>query len=145
MIKNDAIARHSDEPDGLPALFGRMADDLTDLFDAKLALLKIELHEEIRAYIRASAMMITGAVAALVGFALLNTAAAFLISSLFQNTSLSQPARYGLGFAITSVIYLIGAGALILVGKNKLAAQAVIPQRTVAEFKKDKERIEKEI
>lgn len=144
-MKNDAIQTKTEEPEGLPALFGKMADDLTQLFDAKLTLLKIEIREDVEAYIRGTAMILIGAVAALVGFALFNVAIAFLVSTLFQNTGFSQPVRYGLGFAITALVYLAVGGILVIVNKNRMAAQELGPERTIAELKKDRERIEEEI
>jgi uncharacterized membrane protein YqjE len=134
-----------EDPEGLPALFGKMAEDLTELFDAKLALLKIEVREDVEAYVRGTAMIAVGAVVALVGFALLNVAVAFLVSTLFQNTGLSQPVRYAFGFAITAVVYLIGGGILIMINKNRMAAQKFGPERTITELKRDKEAIEEEI
>jgi uncharacterized membrane protein YqjE len=142
-MKNDAIERTSDDPAGLPALFGKMADDLTELFDAKLALLKIEVGEDVAAYIRGSVMIVVGGVTALVGFALLNVAIAFLVSTLFQNSGLSQPVRYSLGFAITALLYLVLGAVLIIINKNKLAAQGILPTRTINELKKDKAQIER--
>jgi uncharacterized membrane protein YqjE len=133
------------EQQDLPTLVTRMADDLSELFDAKLSLLKIELREELSTYVRGVAMIVMGAVVALVGFALLNVAIAFLISALFENTQLSQPARYALGFAITAIIYLAGGAALIIISKNKIAEQVLVPPRTVAELKRDKDRLEEEI
>jgi len=142
-MKNDAIERTSDDPAGLPTLFGKMADDLTELFDAKLALLKIEVGEDVAAYIRGSVMIVVGGVTALVGFALLNVAIAFLVSTLFQNSGLSQPVRYSLGFAITALLYLVLGAVLIIINKNKLAAQGILPTRTINELKKDKAQIER--
>ena len=141
-MKNDAIKTTSEEPEGLPSLFGKMADDLTQLFDAKLALLKIEISEDVAAYIRGSVMIVVGGVIGLVGFALLNVAIAFLMSTLFQNTGLSQPVRYSLGFAITALIYLVLGAVLIMINKNKLAAQGIMPTRSINELKKDKAQIE---
>nr|MBA3770170.1 phage holin family protein [Blastocatellia bacterium] len=93
------------------------------------------------AYVRSSVMIIIGGVTALVGFALVNVAIAFLISRLFQNTSLSQPVRYGLGFAITGLIYLVVGTVLIIIHKNKLAAQDMMPARSINELKKDRAKI----
>jgi uncharacterized membrane protein YqjE len=140
-----ALTVTNETPEGLPSLFADLADDLTDLFDAKLSLLKIELREDFEAYIRSLTMLVIGAVVALVGFALLNVAFAFLVSMLFAGMGLSETARYGLGFAITSIIYLALGGALIMINKNKIAAQNIVPTRTINELKKDKERIEEEI
>jgi uncharacterized membrane protein YqjE len=144
-MKNEAVQVKKEEPEPLPDLFTKMADDLARLFDAKLTLLKIELREEMQTHIRGVVMIVAGVVVALVGLALLNVAIAFLVSTLFESSSLSQPARYALGFAITAFVYLALGAVTIIVSKNKMAAQGLVPPRTVAELKLDKERIEKEI
>ncbi len=144
-MTNKPLLVKNDEPGSLPDLFSRLAGDLTELFDAKLALLKIELREELETYVGGTAMIAAGGVLALVGFALLNVAVAFLISTLVQNTSLSQPARYAVGFAITALLYLVAGGVLIVVSKNRITAQALVPKRTVAELRKDKEMVEEKI
>jgi uncharacterized membrane protein YqjE len=144
-MKQDTAKTTDHESESLPALFARLADETTRLVDAKLALLKIELKEEAAAYIRGTVMILVGSVVALVGFALLNVAIAFLISTLFNGTSLSQPARYAVGFLITATVYLILGTALIVVSKNKLAAEPIIPERTVRELKRDKKALETNI
>lgn len=144
-MKDKVIQTDSDQNEGLAALLGKMADDLTELFDTKLTLLKIEVREDVEAYIRGTAMIAVGAVVALVGFALLNVAIAFLVSRLFESTGFSQPVRYGLGFAITALVYLVGGGIIIMVNKNKIAARDPVPERTLAELGKDKKRLEQEI
>lgn len=144
-MENRAVQVKNEEPEPLPDLFGKMAGDLTELFEAKLALLKIELREEAQVYLRGAAMIAAGGVVALVGLALLNVAAAFFVSTLFENTNLSQPARYGLGFAITAAVYLVLGAAAIVISKNRMAEQDLVPPRTVTELKRDKEMIEDEI
>ena len=144
-MSNKSVTRIEREPEGLPALFSKLADDLTTLLDTKLTLLKVELKEEFDAYIRGVMMILIGAVVAIVGFALLNVALAFLMSLLFANTSFSQPARYAFGFIITALIYLIIGGLTIAVTKNRLAKQGLVPKRTVKEMERDKEWLQKEI
>jgi len=144
-MASKAVKVTEEGSDTLPALFGRMADDLGELFDAKLALLKIELREEMESYLRGAVSIVIGAVLALMGFALVNVAVAFLIASLFENTSLSQPARYGVGFGVAALVYLVLGAVLIVVSKNKLARQQLVPPRTVEELKRDKQRLEKGI
>src|SRR5438874_1604650 len=122
----------------LPSLFTRLSDQLTQLFDAKLALLRVELKEELAAYLRNAVMIVVGSVIAIIGFALLNIAIAFLISMLFEKTGLSQPAKYALGFVITALLYLAAGGFIILKAKNKMAKQRIVP-RTAAELDKDKQ------
>jgi uncharacterized membrane protein YqjE len=133
------------EPEGLPALFTRMADDLTQFFDTKLALLKVEIKEDIDAYISGGIMILVGGVVVAVGFALLNVAVAFLVSVLFENSNLSQPVRYALGFIITALVYLIAGAVTIIVTKNRLAQQGIVPKRTLAELERDKEWLQKEV
>ena len=129
----------------LPSLFERLAADLAKLFDQKVTLLKIEVKEDVAAYIRGSIAILAGAVVATVGFALLNVALAFGITALLATINVSQPAKYGLGFVITGVIYLVLGGIVIVVAKSRLARQRLVPIRTVHELKKDKEWIQKEI
>lgn len=142
VAKKDAIASTNES---LPELFGRLADDLTTLFDAKLSLLRIELREEVGTYVRGLAMTAAGAVVLLVGFALVNVGIALLVSTLFENMSFGQPVRYALGFLLTALIYIVAGAAVIIISKNRIAAQDIIPPRTVAELEKDKKFIEKEV
>src|SRR5258706_10844135 len=86
----------SDE--SLPSLFGRLGDDVMQLFDTKMSLLKVEIKEEASEYARDGVMIGAGGIIAAVGFALLNVALAFGISTLFANTDLSQAAKYAIGF-----------------------------------------------
>jgi uncharacterized membrane protein YqjE len=130
MEEKDSHRGLSRESEGLPALFTRMADELTQLFDTKLALLKVELKEEIDAYMRGGLMLVIGGVGVAVGFALLNVAIAFLVSTLFQSSDLSQPVRYALGFIITAILYLIAGAAVIVVTRNRLAKQSLAPRKT---------------
>lgn len=143
-MKRD-IPRAVEEAENLPALFGRLASDTTDLLDAKLALLKIELKEEAATYVRNAVMILIGVVVALIGLGLLNVAVAFMISSIFNGTDLSQPVRYGLGFIVTAAVYLILATVLIVISKNKIARQNIVPGRTVAELKRDKKALETQL
>ncbi|HEX8096738.1 MAG TPA: phage holin family protein, partial [Pyrinomonadaceae bacterium] len=131
------------ELDSLPGLFGRLGDDVMQLLDTKLTLLKVEVKEETEAYVRGAVMIGVGAVIALVGFALLNVAVAFGISALLADTALSQPAKYAVGFLITSVVYLVVGGILIVVMKNRLAKRDMMPERSVEELRKDKQWLKK--
>src|SRR6185436_20333252 len=73
----------------LPSLFGRLGDDVMQLFDTKMSLLKVELKEEANAYARGGAMIAVGGVIAAIGFALLNVAVAFGISILLAGVEMS--------------------------------------------------------
>ncbi|MGA9996773.1 MAG: phage holin family protein [Pyrinomonadaceae bacterium] len=139
-----ALAAPSDI-ESLPTLFGRLADDVVELLDTKLSLLKVEVKEDADAYIRGGVMIGVGGVIAAIGFALVNVAVAFGVSTLFANTSLSQPARYALGFIVTGAVYLVIGGIIVIVMKNRLAKRDITPNRTVDELRKDKQWLKKEL
>jgi ABC-type multidrug transport system fused ATPase/permease subunit len=124
--------------ESLPALFGRLTDELMQLVDAKLELLKTEITQEARAYAVGAMLILIGGVVATIGFALINVAIAFLISMFFNATQWSPPARYGLGFVITAVLYLAIGAIIIVVAKNRLAKQRVAP-KSAADLRRDKE------
>lgn len=140
-----ALATPSSDIESLPTLFGRLADDVVELLDTKLSLLKVEVKEDADAYIRGGVMIGVGGVIAAIGFALINVAVAFGVSTLFANTTLSQPARYALGFIITGALYLIIGGIIVLVMKGRLAKRDITPNRTLEELRKDKQWLKKEL
>jgi hypothetical protein len=86
-----------------------------------------------------------GGIVAAIGFALLNVALAFAISTFFANFELSQAAKYAIGFVTAGVLYLIIGGLIVLSMKKRLAKQSLVPNRTVAELRKDKEWLTKEL
>ena len=131
--------------ESLPTLFSRLGDDVMQLFDTKLSLLKVELKEEANAYARGGAMIAIGGVIAAIGFALLNVAVAFGISVLLAGVDISQAARYAIGFLAAGLLYLIVGGIIVSTMKNRLAKQSLVPDRTVEELRKDKQWLKNEI
>ena len=144
-LNNDANASSSTADESLPALVGRLGEDITTFIDTKLSLLKVEIKEDVNAYVSSVVGAVIGAVIVLVGFALLNVAVAFLVSSLFQDTQLSQPVKYALGFIITAAVYLIIGTITLLKMKGRMAKQGLMPERTVEELEKDKEWLKEEL
>jgi len=131
--------------ESLPTLFSRLGDDVMALFNSQLALFKVEIKEEATAYARGVTMIAVGAVIAVVGFALLNVAIAFAVSTLFAQANFSQPASYALGFVVTGAFYLIVGAILLILMKNRLAKQELVPHRTVQELRKDKQWLKNEL
>ena len=140
----DELATRNDA-ESLPNLFSRLGDDVMQLFNSQLALFKVEIKEEAGAYARGITMIAVGAVIAVVGFALLNVAIAFAVSTLFAQANFSQPASYALGFVITGAFYVLVGAIVVLLMKNRLAKQELVPQRTVAELRKDKQWLKNEL
>jgi len=133
------------ESESLPSLLSRLGDDLVQLFDTKLALLKVEIKEEANAYTRGAVMIGVGAIIAAIGFGLLNVAVAFAVSTLFAATTLSEAAKYALGFVITGIFYLAIGSIVISVVKNRLTKYDLVPNRTVEELRKDKQWLKNEL
>ena len=143
--KSSLITTHPTDNESLPTLFSRLGDDVMQLFDSKLALFKVELREEATSIARNTTMIGLGAIIAAIGFALVNVAIAFAVSTLFAQSNLSQPVSYALGFVVTGAFYLV-VGAIVLVTiKNRLAKQKLVPPRTVEELRKDKAWLKNEL
>jgi uncharacterized membrane protein YqjE len=127
--------------ENLPALFGRLGDEVIKLLDTKLSLVKVEIRDEVAAYARSGALFSAGAAIAAIGFALLNVAVAFFVSLLF---SFQQPLNYALGFVITGAVYLVIGSVLVMVMRNRLAARSPMPSRSIEELRKDKQWLKNE-
>jgi uncharacterized membrane protein YqjE len=134
----------------LPTLLGRLGDDVMRLVDTKLSLIKVELKEDASFYARNAAFTAVGAMVALIGFALVNVAVAFFISTLFASGAATTaerftPTSYGFGFLITGVVYLVVGGVIVLMMKNRLAAYNPVPTTTLDEIRKDKQWLKNEV
>lgn len=146
MPKESRVNRTFERPDqSLTALFSRLTDDLTELFDAKLELLKTELKEEMTSFASGASLIVGGAVVGVIGFALLNVGIAFFVSMLFNSANLSPAVRYGLGFVITALLYLVIGAIVILVAKRRLAKKRIIPERSVLELKRDRQWLQEQV
>jgi len=144
LAKTDELDTRADT-EGLPNLFSRLGEDVMELFNSQLALFKVEVREEAIAYARGITMIAVGAVVALVGFALVNVAIAFGVSTLFVRANFTQPASYALGFVVTGAFYVLVGAILVMLMKGRLAKQELVPQRTVAELRKDKQWLKNEL
>jgi uncharacterized membrane protein YqjE len=144
MPKETTADQSFERPDqNLATLFSRLTGEVTELFDAKLELLKTELKEEISTYIGGASFILAGAVVAVVGFALLNVGIAFFVSMLFDSAKFSPAVRYGLGFIVTAFLYLVVGVTIILVAKKRLARQRIVP-KSANELKRDKQWLREE-
>ena len=76
----------------------------------------------------------------LIGCIVLSVGIAFFVSMLFDSAALSSAIRYGLGFVITALLYLVTGAITILVAKRRLAKQRIIPE---IEAKRYEEKLKK--
>jgi len=126
-------------------LLARLGEDVMQLVDSKITLLKVELKEEAHAYAISVAMIAVGAMVALVGFALLNVAVAFGVSTLFSQSGFSAAAQFALGFVITGAFYIVVGGIVVLAMKSRLKKVDLVPDRSVEELRKDKQWLKNEL
>jgi len=129
----------------IPGLLSRLGDDVTELLDTKLSLLKVEVKEDVQAYVHGAVMIAIGGVIAAIGFALLSVAVAFGASMLFEQTLLSPAGRYAAGFVIAGAVYLVVGGLMVLAIKARLAKRDMVPNRSIDEFRKDKQWLKNEL
>src|SRR5881275_230869 len=128
--------------ENLPALLGRLGDDVMRLVDTKLSLVKVELKEDASFYARNGAFTAVGAMVALIGFALANVAVAFFIANAFGSDAAGAvaqkfgPTSYGLGFLITGVVYIVVGLVIVLLMKSRLANHNPAPTTTIEEIRK---------
>ena len=133
------------DSENLPALFSRLGDDVMELVDTKLSLLKVEVREEANTFIRGGVVMAIGGVIATVGFVLVNIAVALGVATLFASGNLSPAAQYALGFVIMGALYLVLGSIIALAMKSRLARQRVVLPRTVAALRKDTQWLKNEL
>ena len=145
LAKADDAAVMRNENESIPNLLSRLGDDVMQLVNSQFALFIVEIKEEASANARNAIIIAVGGVVATIGFALLNVAIAFAVSTLFAQANFSQPASYALGFIVTGIFYLLVGGILVMVMKNRLAKQQLVPPMTVQELRKDKQWLKSEL
>jgi uncharacterized membrane protein YqjE len=128
--------------DELPVLLGKLGDEVMQLVDTKLNLLKVEVKEEADQYVRDGALIGTGGIVASVGFLLFNVAVALLVSLLFP---FSQTVNFALGFVVTGLVYMIVGAIVVVTMKNRLGQRALVPKTSVEELRKDKQWLKNDI
>jgi len=131
--------------ENLPALISRLGDDVMELVDTKISLLKVEVKEEANTFIHGGVMIAIGGVIATVGFVLVNVAVSLGVSTLFATSNLTPAVQYALGFVITGAIYLVLGSIIVLTMKARLAQQNLVPPRTAEELRKDTQWLKKEL
>ena len=139
------IVAPSNDQEHLPTLVTRLGDDVMQLVDSKLRLLKVEIKEEANTFLHGGILIAVGGVIATVGFALVNVAVALGVATLFANMNLSPAAQYALGFIITGAVYLLIGGITVKVVQSRLARQELVPPKTVEEIRKDAQWLKKEL
>jgi hypothetical protein len=128
-----AEAAPSEQPSTAELLKG-LADDATTLMRQEILLAKQELQEGLQASAKASALLVAAGVLGLY-------ALGFLLYTIGE--AIGGP-RW-LGFAIVTVVLLIVVAVLGLIGKKRLAASKVAPEKAKAELQTTANELKEEI
>ena len=123
-----------DEQPSTGELLKGLADDATTLIRQEILLARQELQEGLTASAKASAMLVAAGVLGLYAFG-------FLLYTIGE--AIGGP-RW-LGFAIVTVVLLIVVAVLGLIGKNRLAASKVAPEKARAELQTTANELKEEI
>jgi len=108
--------------EGLPDLVGRLGENVVELVDSKLGLLKVELDEAARAYAAGAIELAIAAIVALVGFALSATALAFALVYLFPEGWLDPSLNRALAFGMVGSVALVTGVVFTLRGRAHFAS-----------------------
>lgn len=111
-----------------------LADDATTLFRQEVLLARQEMQEGLTATARASALLVAAAVLGLYAFG-------FLLYTI--GVAIGGPEW--LGFAIVTAVLLIVVLILALVGRRRLAASKVAPERAKAQLQATATELREEI
>lgn len=123
-----------DEQPSTGELLKGLADDATTLIRQEILLARQELQEGLTASAKASAMLVAAGVLGLYAFF-------FLLYTI--GVAIGGPEW--LGFAIVTVVLLIVVAVLGLIGRNRLAASKVAPEKAKAELQTTANELKEEI
>jgi hypothetical protein len=117
-----------DRDASLADLISRLSDDVTALFRQEVELAKLETKQEAARAARAGALLGAGAVLGLVTVLLVAWTAAW---------GLSEVLPIWLAFLVTAAVFGALTGALVAVGRKRMAEVDLTPRRTLDSVRQD--------
>jgi len=131
--------------DEIPSLVSDLGDEVSQLVDAKVGLLKLEIKDELATYVFNSAMVAGSAALAGIGFVLGSLALVIGVASILLRNGFGAQASYGVSFIVVAVVYFVVGliGALTFI--KRLSHHDPTPERTVQELRKDKKWLKQEL
>lgn len=128
----------------LPSLVSELGSDIAELFDAKVGLLKLEVKEDMVAYLLGAASIAGSIVIATIGIVFASLAAVFALSNFFPSYGINATLSLALGFVIVGAVWIIIGLIAARVFSKRLAQRELAPE-TVEELRKDKRWIQNEV
>jgi uncharacterized membrane protein YqjE len=139
--KNPETSSKSGET--LPEMITRLGQELVEMVEARLALLKLEIVENVEAIARQGLLMVLGGVLACVGLGLLWLSLGFVVAVLLP-ADLGQPARYALGFAAVALVALPAGVIVAWKSYRRIRRASIHPERSLMALEEDKRWIGKQ-
>jgi len=124
------------EVGSIGGLVSDISSDLSTLMRQEMQLAKVEIKQEVRTAGKAGGLLGGGAGAGYMALLFLSAAIAILIA-LIMPSSLSEFARYLIGFLLVGAIYAVAAVVLLNKGKEQMKKVDPVPQQTVETLKED--------
>jgi uncharacterized membrane protein YqjE len=124
------------EAGGLADMIRRLTADLGTLITLKIDLLKAEVRESVSGYAKDGVMLAIAAVMGLFAALFINVVLMCLFARLFP---FSDPINYALGALCVVLLHGIGAAALVMIARKRMAKRTMVPERSLQEFKRDRE------
>jgi len=128
--------RTQGEANGLISMIQKLTADLGTMISLKIDLLKTEVREAVTGYAKDGIMLGAAAVMGVFAFLFLNFVLMFLFAKLFP---VDAPLNYALGAGVVTLLYGIGAGVLFMMARKRMAKRSIVPERSVADIKRDKQ------
>ena len=142
MHRSDGIRGGADTPppsDSLPALVGRLGEDLSRLMDTKLSLLKIEIQDDLRSYLRGAVHVVAAGSVAAIGFGLVSVGVALFGATLLaESGSLSWPTAQATGFIVLGLLFMGGGVIVARLAIAQLKNTDATPERSIRELERDR-------
>jgi uncharacterized membrane protein YqjE len=136
-------SNHSSAAETLPEMIARLGQDVVTMVEARLALLKLEIVEDVGAIARQGLLLVLGGLLACVGFALLCLSLGFFVAVLLP-TDLDPSARYALGFAILALVALPAGVVVAWKSYRSMRQNSIRPERSLEALEEDKRWIRKQ-
>ena len=105
--------------------------DAVDLFRQEFTLFRTEMSENVSVLVKGAVFFAAAAILGIASVIWLTQALVYAIDLFINSLWLSA--------LIVGVLLLVGAGALAMVGKNRMSAATLAPTRTVRSLKRDTE------
>jgi uncharacterized membrane protein YqjE len=121
----------------LPELVTRLGHDVLTMVEARLALLKLEIVEDVQAIARQGLLMVLGGVLACAGLAMFCLSLGFVVATLLP-ADLGQPARYALGFGALALVALAVGVLVAWKSYRKMRQRSIRPERSLRALEDDK-------